>query len=479
MYDPNVCTPTMFEDELRALSSMSSFTDPEMESRLQAVAELRRAIQAVREIPGWTGDSVGEAQVLLERMEKNATAIETALTDMRSGLRRAADSAAGAASAALRRLPSASADGFIADAQRNLAGITDGWGAFDTGEAVAREEARLAAEREAAAIEELKAIRGSLTGEARQNFQDPGTVTVNTSSVPLPVIDVDGIDSRVPSVGSNGPSAGGGSPQGGTGGGTWTAQPGGGWVPGGDGGSGVGNGGSGGGNGGSGGGNGGSVGDTEFGNGGSGGGNGGGGVGTGGDNGWGTVDPGGSGSGGAGDPSVDSPIGGTLPGYPGGGGASGSGGGGGLLTGGSGGSGTLGAAVVGGAGAAALLGTRSASLGGTGGASLFGGGGSGAGAGAGAATAGRGLLGMSGATGPGGIGAAGSASGSASGSAGGSAAGAGGRSMAPGMMGGAGDDEKRRERSGLGGPIAPKLEDDEETGPRSRSAQAGSRDTLR
>ena len=24
MYDPNVCTPTMFEDELRALSSMSS-----------------------------------------------------------------------------------------------------------------------------------------------------------------------------------------------------------------------------------------------------------------------------------------------------------------------------------------------------------------------------------------------------------------------------------------------------------------------
>lgn len=87
---------------------------------------------------------------------------------------------------------------------------------------------------------------------------------------------------------------------------------------------------------------------------------------------------------------------------------------------------------------------------------------------------------MSGATGPGGLGATGAVSGSATGAAGGTTAGAGGRSMAPGMMGGAaGDDEKRRERSGLGGPIAPKLENDEETGPRSRSAQAGSRDTLR
>lgn len=122
-----------------------------------------------------------------------------------------------------------------------------------------------------------------------------------------------------------------------------------------------------------------------------------------------------------------------------------------------------------------MLGARSASLNTAGGAGLFGGG---TGTGAGAATAGRGLLGMSGATGPGGMGAMGSASGSASGSAGGSAVGAGGRTMAPGMMGGGAGDDEKRERSGLGGPIAPKLEDDEEVGPRSRSAQAGSRDAL-
>ncbi|WP_165314255.1 hypothetical protein [Agromyces protaetiae] len=44
-----------------------------------------------------------------------------------------------------------------------------------------------------------------------------------------------------------------------------------------------------------------------------------------------------------------------------------------------------------------------------------------------------------------------------------------------GGQGGAGDDEKER-RSGLGGPLAPKLEDDEELGPRSKGARAGGRD---
>ncbi|QDE34149.1 hypothetical protein FIV50_04680 [Microbacterium foliorum] len=466
-----MCTPTMFEDELRALTSMPSFSDPRLSDRVSAVIELRKAIKAVREIPGWSGDSEGDAQNLLDRMEGNANRIQAELAAMQIKLGGASSLTRNAASDALSALPSASAEGILADAGRSLSGITDGWGGLDTGELVAQEEAKLAAERENAAMKELTRIRSTLSGHAATQFRDePARDNADTTSVPLPVIDVDGIDSRVPPVGSNGPSAGGSAPQGGTGVGTWTPQPGGGWVPGGDGGSGGGNGGSGGGNDGSvgdndfgNGGNGGSVGDNEWGNGGNGG-----------DTGWGNGGTGGSGSGGAGDPSVDSPIGGTLPGYPGGG----SGGGGGLLSGGSGGSGTLGAAVVGGAGAAALMGARSASLSGTSGASLFGGGGSGAGAGA--ATAGRGLLGMNGSTVPGGFGAAGSASGSASGAAGGSAAGAGGRSMAPGMMGGAsGDDDKRRERSGLGGPIAPKLEDDEETGPRSRSAQAGSRDTLR
>ena len=435
MYNPNVCTPTMFEDELRALSTMTPFSDPEIDARRRAVAELRKAIQAVREIPGWSGDSTSSADALLQRMEKNAEKIDTALSDLANGLRNAADAAAGDASVALRGLPSASAEGFLADAGRGLAGITDGWGALDTGDMVAQEEARLAAERETAAMNELKKIRGSLTGEAVHSFGTTPSVGIDTSSVPLPVIDVDGIDSRVPAVGSNAPSGGPGTSPQGTGVGTLIPPSAGTWTPEG---VGSGNGGSGSGNGGSGGGNG---------------------------------SGGNGGSGGGSTPSVDSPSGGTLPGYPGGGG------GGGLLAGGSGGSGTLGAAVVGGAGAATLMGARSASLSSAGGAGLFGGGGS---AGAGAATAGRGLLGMNGATAPGGFGAGGPVSSSGAGATGGSSAGAGGRSMAPGMMGGtAGDDEKRRDRSGLGGPIAPKLEDDEETAPRSRSAQAGSRDSLR
>ncbi len=472
MYDPNVCTPTMFEDELRALKSMSAFSDPELDNRVTAVVELLNAIKAVREIPGWSGDSVGSAKSLLDRMEGNANVIKTELNAMRSRLNSASESASGAASVALSNLPSASAEGFLADAGRNLSGITDGWGAFDTGDMVAQEEARLAAERETAAMNELANIRQTLAGQATTQFENnQNRYNTDTTSVPLPVIDVEGIDSRVPPVGSNGPSGGPGTSPGGTGVGSVAPPQVGTWVPGGGGDGGSVNGG----NGGSGG-NTGTIGDNGWDNGGNGGS--GGNTGTTGDNGWDNGDNGGSGGDGGSDPSVDSPISGTLPGYPGIGG--GGGGGGGLLAGGSSGSGTLGAAVVGGAGAAALMGTRSASLGGASGASLFGGGGSGAGAGAGAATAGRGLLGMSGATGPGGFGAAGAASGSASGAAGGSAAGAGGRSMAPGMMGGAsGDDDKRRERSGLGGPIAPKLEDDEETGARSRSAQAGSRDTLR
>ncbi|MGJ0390671.1 hypothetical protein [Microbacterium sp. CGR1] len=423
---------------------MPAFTDPQLEARVLAVQELRRAIASVRAIPGWSGDSAGAADNLLDRMEENAGTIETTLEKLRTSLRTSTETASGEASDALRNLPSASADGFLADTGRNLSGITDGWGVLDTGEAVAREEARLAAERETAAMKELQRIRSSLVTEA-QVFATVPDFNDRPGSIPPPVIDVDGIDSRVPPVGSNGPSGGPGTSPGGTGVGSVAPPQVGTWVPGGGGDGGWVNGG----------------------NGGSGGGN----TGTIGDNGWDNGDNGGSGGNGGSDPTVDSPNGGTLPGYPGIG-IGGGGGGGGLLAGGS---GTLGAAVVGGAGAAALMGARSASLNGAGGAGLFGGGGSGAGA----ATAGRGLLGMGGATGPGGLGAAGSASGSATGAAGGTTAGAGGRSMAPGMMGGAaGDDEKRRDRSGLGGPIAPKLEDDEEAGPRSRSAQAGSRDTL-
>lgn len=49
------------------------------------------------------------------------------------------------------------------------------------------------------------------------------------------------------------------------------------------------------------------------------------------------------------------------------------------------------------------------------------------------------------------------------------------------MMGAGGtgrgtSDRDRQEGRGLGGPIAPKLEDDEERGPRSAAAGAGGRD---
>lgn len=195
------------------------------------------------------------------------------------------------------------------------------------------------------------------------------------------------------------------------------------------------------------------------------------------------------------DPSIDSPGGGLLPGGPGGGLPGGSGGpggsGSGSLPGGAlpggvfpGGGGGLGGIVGGGAGAAAIAASSKiagfGSMGGLGGAGL------GPGAGAGL-KAGGGLLGNSavggvggvgGAGGPGGIAGTGGVGGAGASGAGSSgAAGAGGR-PGMGMMGGAGgaDEEEKAKRSGLGGPIAPKLEDDEEAGPRAKGARAGSRD---
>ncbi len=67
--------------------------------------------------------------------------------------------------------------------------------------------------------------------------------------------------------------------------------------------------------------------------------------------------------------------------------------------------------------------------------------------------------------------------GGAGGTAGGGTAGAAGSRGAGGMGSGSGTRSDRRdERRGLGGPIAPRLEDDDETAPRSENAGAGSRD---
>lgn len=65
--------------------------------------------------------------------------------------------------------------------------------------------------------------------------------------------------------------------------------------------------------------------------------------------------------------------------------------------------------------------------------------------------------------------------GGAGGTAGGGTAGAAGSRGAGGMGSGSRSD-RRDERRGLGGPIAPRLEDDDETAPRSENAAAGSRD---
>ena len=205
--------------------------------------------------------------------------------------------------------------------------------------------------------------------------------------------------------------------------------------------------------------------------------------------------PGGPGGSDGSDPTVDFPGGGVLPGGPGGTGGGyplnpggtfpgGTiGGGGGIGTGIGGG---IGGVVGGGAGAAAIAaGSKIAgigSMGALGGSGL--GGASGAGLKAGGGLLGNSALGGAGGAGgaggsarPGGIGGVGGAGG-AGGAAGSSGAAGSGMRPGMGMMGGAGgaDEEEKAKRSGLGGPVAPKLEDEEERGPRAKSAQAGSRD---
>ncbi|MDQ1204761.1 hypothetical protein [Microbacterium sp. SORGH_AS_0862] len=187
----------------------------------------------------------------------------------------------------------------------------------------------------------------------------------------------------------------------------------------------------------------------------------------------------------------DGPVGNGIGTYPGGGqtpllpGGSGGVGSGGLGSGGLG-SGGLSSGFVAGAGGAAALGGlgKAAAAGGLGG--LRGAGGLGGGAGLAArggagglgggltanagGGAGGGLLGKGGAGGAGvGAGAAGEAAGGsrgATGMMGGGGAGAG-------AGGGGRSDKKGR---GLGGPIAPSIEDDAEFGPRSEGAGAGGRD---
>jgi len=192
---------------------------------------------------------------------------------------------------------------------------------------------------------------------------------------------------------------------------------------------------------------------------------------------------------------------GAVPSAPGGG-----------LLGGSGGAGAgigsgLGAGLIAGGGGAAALGSIARGAGAPGGSLFSGAGGTAASGAAGrsggllgkAAASGsglgaRGVGGMGGAAGGGAPGAStakgagmragglggGSVGGGAAGggAAGGGARGAGAGSRGVGGMGGPGSRSDRRDEAsrGLGGPIAPRMEDDEEIGPRSENAQAGGRD---
>ncbi|MEZ3158544.1 hypothetical protein AB1K56_16615 [Microbacterium sp. BWR-S6Y] len=167
-------------------------------------------------------------------------------------------------------------------------------------------------------------------------------------------------------------------------------------------------------------------------------------------------------------------------------GGSGAGAGGSLFSGGSAGAG--GAAKAGGsAGSGGLLGKPAggSGLGARGVGGLAAGGGTAPGSSAARGAGMRGTSGLGGAGGAGGTGASGgSVGGGTRGTAGsGGAAAAGGRGAPGGTrgVGGMGGPGSRSERKrdgarGLGGPIAPRLEDDDEIAPRSENAQAGGRD---
>lgn len=180
--------------------------------------------------------------------------------------------------------------------------------------------------------------------------------------------------------------------------------------------------------------------------------------------------PGGPGSPGTGPlpggPGGTSP--GELPGtHPGGGGG---------LVGGIGGGAAGAAALAAGAKAAGVGGARVGGLGGLG-SGVGGAGGVGVTGGAGGAS-GTGSRGTSGLLGrPGGLEGGAAGSGTAGSNATGNSAGAGARG-GMGMMGGqgaGGGGSERERRNGLGGPIAPKLDDEGEAGPRSPGARAGGR----
>jgi hypothetical protein len=459
------------EAELRAIVEAERFDIPELVSLKVATESLKSTMTGIMDSPGWEGASADQAKILFTKLIDNFQKVTTA-TEMIQQTIHSANSARDRAAESANSLPSGKVDPFWVNAARTASSVVYLGQTLPADLAIGFIQNHLGNEREEAAKAAVAALEADLKYESTNlsksreilETADSGDVPPPPPPPPLPQPSpqpVGGSDS--PARGTNGTGSTPSQGSGGLGGGidtNWTG-------PGGD------------------------PGITQYpttsnpptyi---------GGGGPGT-------NFNPG---------PSVDGGlVGGTLPGTAPGGGHGGStfpggsngadglnGGGGGLgsgLAGGGGGAAALAAAKLGGAGGAGRLGLNggggagsnganarlgAAGSGGAGGrlggGGLAGAGGTGGtgGAGAGARLGGGGLLGSSGsgAT-PGAAGAGGAAA-----TSGGSGARGGGMMGGGGGGGGGGDKEKR---SGLGGFMAPKLEDEDDAAPRSTGASAGGR----
>lgn len=471
------------EAELNRIRSLEDWRIPRAASLRTALTSLDRALSAVIDSTGWDGETAQEARKSLSTLQQNFRMIDTLVGQLTDTIEIANNYRRNAAAA---ELPSAQVDPFWANAAKiGSVVVHPVLGPIAADKALDVIGGFLGNQREEQAAKVVDGIKRGLAPSAESmkasaatlaSF-DPRVAMATPPDKPVPPgTEIDAPEITYPGGGSSpgGSVPGGGGqpsiptfpthPGGGGGGGTVGLNPGGwdptypdGWDP------------------------------TD-------------------PDGWDPNDPGGvdgtdpdgSDSGGD-DPSVDFPGGGVLPGGPGGtggGGYPGGSGGSGSLPGGSlpgafvpGGGGGLGGVIGGGAGAAAIAASSkiasAGAMGGIGGsasgAGVKGGGGllgnSASGGARGAGTGGIARGGVGGVGGVGGMGGAGGAGSGYAGSAGGGASGAAGGRPGMGMMGAGGaDEDDKPKRSGLGGPIAPKLEDEEERGPRAKSAQAGSRD---
>lgn len=444
-----------YEDQLSAIGAGTDWSIEKIQTLSLALSTLQRTMANLAASPGWKGASADDASEVFQQLKKNFTVVQDAVTDIETTVTRANAARSNAASST-SDLPSAKLDPFWRTAvTAGTVVVHPVLGPLASDTALSVIEGFLGNQREDAAKKKVESLSSTLEEhradlqKSQADLQGVAPVLIG-GDVPIPKDD-----------GPTGPTMpggypGGGYPGGGYPGGGGPAVPTSGANPGG------------------------SVGPvlhTDL-------------SGPTGPNGttgptdgphWVDTTPHGPSA-----PSVDDGGPGYTPGHTPGGGAGGAGGQGGSAGNGVGGASPLGAGVIGGgAGAALLAGSKlagggTAGLGGLGG---FGGGGVGAGgagvggfggaSGAGGASAARGTGGLLGQAGGPGASGGGTGSGAANGASSGAA---GGR---PGMMAGGGQQggatEEKAKGQGLGGPIAPTLDDDDESGPRSKGAAAGGR----